>query len=285
MLCAGGRWATRSAVCRGTVPGAPVKMTIDKYSKRKVKRAWASIFHVLNHCMSASRDFRRFLWPYRPPLWGRRFAASKISRGNFLFAVLFAVHLLASGAWAQTDASSHQTQGGWQGLGRILDAITPSVDTRIAASSAQITDHIEKLLARGMFSEALQAIAARKTEREAAASPGVDVQLLFLEARALAALQRREEALAMYRHMTERYPELPEPWNNLAAEYMRLNQPERAQEALQMALTADPNYATAQANLGTVRLMLAQQSLQDAAQSGLPDAERKAQAVRRLLDQ
>jgi len=222
----------------------------------------AGIFHVLNHCMSAPRDCCRFL-----------------------FAALLAAHLLTSGAWAQADASSQQTQGGWQGLARILDAITPGVDTRIAASGAQITEHIEKLLARGMFSEALQAIAARKTEREAAAAPGADVQLLFLEARALAALQRREEALAIYRHMTERYPELPEPWNNLAAEYMRLNQPERAQEALQMALTANPNYAMAQANLGAVRLMLAQQSLQNAAQSGLPDAERKAQAVQRLLNQ
>jgi len=198
--------------------------------------------------------------------------------------VLLVACLLVPRAWAQADASANQAQGGWQGLARILDAITPSVDTRMAASSAQITDHIEKLLARGMFSEALQAIAARKTEREALASPGTDVQLLFLQARALAALERREEAIALYRHMTERYPELPEPWNNLAAEYMRLNQPERAQEALQMALTANPDYAMAQANLGTVRLMLAQQSLQNAAQSGLPDAERKAQAVQRLLN-
>jgi len=201
-----------------------------------------------------------------------------------MFAALLVVaaSLFTPGAWAQTDASANQS--GWRGLARILDAMTPSVDTSIPASSAQITDRIVGLLARDMNTEALQAIAARKAEREDAASPGTDVQLLFLEARALSALQRREEAIALYRRMTERYPELPEPWNNLAAEYMRLNQPERAREALNMALTADPNYATAQANLGTVQLMLAQQSLQDAAQSGVPDAERKAQAVERLLN-
>jgi len=202
-----------------------------------------------------------------------------------MFAALLGVaaFVCTPGAWAQTDVSA--TQGGWQGLARILDAMTPSVDTSIPASSAQITDRIAGLLARGMNTEALQAIAARKAEREDAASPGTDVQLLFLEARALSALQRHEDAIALYRHMTERYPELPEPWNNLATEYMRLNQSERAREALNMALIADPNYALAQANLGTVQLMLAQQSLQDAAQSGVPDAERKAQAVKRLLNQ
>jgi len=169
-------------------------------------------------------------------------------------------------------------------LAKVLDAITPSVDTSIAPSASQITDRIAGLLARDMAAEALQAIAARKAELEDTVWPGTDVQLLFLEARALAALQRHEEAMTIYRQMTERYPELPEPWNNLAAQYMRLNQPERAHEALRMALSADPNYAMAQANLGTVQLMLAQQSLQDAAQSGVLDAERKAQVVERLLN-
>jgi len=235
--------------------------------------------------MFPPRDPDRFLWLHRPPLRGRRLAASHLSLGAVFCVVLLTAQPFTPHAWAQTGVVPNQTQSGWQGLARILDAVTPSADTSIPASSAQITEHIAGLLVRGLFDEALQAIAARKAEREGAALPGVDVQLLFLEARALSGLQRYEDAIAIYRHMTERYPELPEPWNNLAAEYMRLNQPERAQEALSMALTADPNYATAKANLGTVQLMLAQQSLQDAAQSGLPDAERKAQAVRRLLNQ
>jgi len=209
----------------------------------------------------------------RPVLWAHLFAA--------LFSMLLGAWLAT--ASAQTSAPAQQTQGGWQGLGKLLDALTPGVDTRIAPSAAQITDQIADLLARDLFAEALQAIAARKAELADSTTPGVDVQLLFLEARALSGLQRHEEATAIYRQMTERYPELPEPWNNLAVEYMRANQPARAQEALQMALTADPNYATAQANLGTVQLMLAQQSLQNAAQSGVPDAGEKAQAIQRLL--
>jgi len=189
-----------------------------------------------------------------------------------------------SGTVSQTAASSSANQGGWQALANILDAITPGVDTSIAPSAAEVTDRIAGLLARGFAPEALQAIAARKAELADTSAVGTDVQLLFLEARALSALERHDEAIAIYRGMTERYPELPEPWNNLAAEYLRLNQAERAQEALQMALTVNPDYATAQANLGTVQLMLAQQSLQNAARSGNPDADEKARAVERLLN-
>jgi len=196
--------------------------------------------------------------------------------------VLATACLGAPGVWAQSPAT---IQRGWQGLAKMLEAMAPSVDTSIAPSAVDVTDRIAALLARGLFPEALQAIAARKAEiAKAPPSPGTDVQLLFLEARALTALQRHEEAIVIYRHMTERYPELPEPWNNLAAQYMRLRQPERAHEALLMALTTDPHYATAQANLGTVQLILAQQSLQDAARAGVPDAARKAQALRRLLN-
>jgi len=198
---------------------------------------------------------------------------------RLLRCALLAACLTSAVAWAQGAAQ----QGGWQGLARVLEAVTPTVDTSIPPSAADITRNIAHLLDQGLYPEALQAIAARRAELDAVTAPGTDVQLLFLEARTLAALNRHDEAVVIYRSMTERYPELPEPWNNLAAEYLRQQQLERAQEALQMALATNPDYALARANLGTVQLLLAQQSLQDAARAGDASAREQLQTIEHLL--
>src|SRR5690606_34720663 len=90
-------------------------------------------------------------------------------------------------------------------------------------------------------------------------------------------LSRHEEVSEIYRRMTVNYPELPEPWNNLGTEYFRLGQYERAREALQMALMANPNYTVAQENLGEVQLRLAQQAFERARGTQEPDATKDAQ--------
>ena len=114
---------------------------------------------------------------------------------------------------------------------------------------------------------------------------GADVQLLFLKGRALGALDRHDEAIDVYRDMTVRYPELPEPWNNLAAEYIKQGKLDLARDALSMALTADPNYGVARANLGEVELMLAKRSFTDAAQLGVRAAGAKAAKTQAILDE
>src|SRR5699024_1367542 len=86
------------------------------------------------------------------------------------------------------------------------------------------------------------------------------VQLLFLQGRAYSQAGQHNEAIESYRQLTIFYPELPEPWNNLATEYMRQNKLDLAQEALDMALTANPNYALALQNKGELQLMMAHES-------------------------
>src|SRR5690606_461497 len=110
---------------------------------------------------------------------------------------------------------------GWQGLANVLEALSPGVDTTLPLTPSQITDRIEVMINQGRANEALEIIEKRKVQRDASLAIGEDVQLMFLEARALAAVGREAEAEQIYRNMTTTYPELPEPWNNLASIYIK----------------------------------------------------------------
>ena len=156
---------------------------------------------------------------------------------------------------------------GWKALARLLEAMEPKLDTSIPLTPSEITNRIAAMLDQGRAAEALEIIEKRQAQYATKVNPlGDDVQLMFLHARALAALQRHEEAIAIYRDMTARYPELPEPWNNLAAEYVQTGRLDLARESLEMALHANPEYRDARANLGRVQLMLAEESFRAAEQ-------------------
>jgi tetratricopeptide (TPR) repeat protein len=175
-------------------------------------------------------------------------------------------------------------EGGWKGLAKLLEALTPSADTSLPLTASEITSRISRMLDQGQNQQALEIIEKREAQYEAQGTAGTDVQLLFLRARALAALGRHQDAIGVYRHMTTLYPELPEPWNNLASEYVKQEKLDLAQDALTMALSNNPNYGTAQANMGRVQLMLAQRSFQEAARLGVPGSKTKAQAAAAILD-
>jgi len=64
-----------------------------------------------------------------------------------------------------------------------------------------------------------------------------DPQWRFLEAMVLADTQSPEKAIAAFESLVDEFPELAEPYNNLAVLYLRLGQPERAQQALERAMT------------------------------------------------
>src|SRR5690554_2292418 len=194
-------------------------------------------------------------------------------------ALLCAASLVMPGAQAQlvpptlSESDSElfpdekHEEKGWKGLARLLEAMEPKVDTSIPLTPSEITDRIAAMLDQGRAAEALEVIEKREAQYAGRPDPlGNDVQLMFLHARALAALDRREEAIAVYRDMTARYPELPEPWNNLAAEYVKAGRLDMARESLEMALQANPNYRDARANLGRVQLLLAEESFRAAGQ-------------------
>jgi len=84
-----------------------------------------------------------------------------------------------------------------------------------------------------------------------------DAQTRFLKGLILANQGKTNDAIAVFTGLTEDYPELPEPYNNLAVLYASQNKFDAARNALEMAIRANPNYATAHENLGDLYARMA----------------------------
>ncbi|MDO8420270.1 MAG: tetratricopeptide repeat protein [Rubrivivax sp.] len=138
---------------------------------------------------------------------------------------------------------------------------------------------VQALLARGDLAAALQ-----RAERAITENPR-DPHLRFLHGVVLMDLQRDEAALAVFTQLTQEYPELPDPYNNLALLHARAGRLEAARQALETALRNDPSHRTARVNLGQVHLMLAVQAWEQAAAAApleLP-VQRLLEGARALL--
>ena len=84
-----------------------------------------------------------------------------------------------------------------------------------------------------------------------------DAQVRFLKGLILARQDKTDDAIAVFTGLTEDYPELPEPYNNLAVLYASQNKFDAAKNALEMAIRAHPDYATAHENLVDIYLKMA----------------------------
>ncbi|MFZ2737093.1 MAG: tetratricopeptide repeat protein [Burkholderiaceae bacterium] len=94
-----------------------------------------------------------------------------------------------------------------------------------------------------------------------------------------------EQAMNTFTALIQDYPELPEPYNNLAALHAQKNQFEQARAALEMAIRTNPNYAIAHENLGDVLAQLASQSYARAQElQANPKLPAKLQLLRELLN-
>jgi Tfp pilus assembly protein PilF len=81
-----------------------------------------------------------------------------------------------------------------------------------------------------------------------------NLQARFLRAVILGDLGRGTEAADEYEQMTREFPELPEPYNNLAVLLAADGHLTQAEGLLQRAIAAQPDYATAYENLGDLYL-------------------------------
>jgi len=127
---------------------------------------------------------------------------------------------------------------------------------------------------------AKHADAMKKADQHLATKPR-DPQMRFLKGVILSDTGKQDEALTVFTKLTEDFPELPEPYNNLAVIYASQNQYDKARVALEMAVRTNPSYATAHENLGDVYLRLAGQSYAKTLQ--LDPTARSAQAKLKML--
>ncbi|MDD3353902.1 tetratricopeptide repeat protein [Zoogloea sp.] len=121
-------------------------------------------------------------------------------------------------------------------------------------ASAATLQEIQALVRQGQLPQALE-----KTDQMLSSRPQ-DAQLRFLRGVVLSELNRPAEAITIFQKLTEDFPELPEPYNNLAVLYAQQRQYDKARTALERAIRTHPSYATAHENLGDIYARLASQA-------------------------
>ena len=92
-----------------------------------------------------------------------------------------------------------------------------------------------------------------------------DPRLRFLKGVILSRQGRDQDAIEVFQALSQEFPELPEPHNNLAALHAARGDLDQARVALDNAVRALPSYALAHENLGDVYLRMAMRSWQQAA--------------------
>jgi Flp pilus assembly protein TadD len=128
------------------------------------------------------------------------------------------------------------------------------------AALADDASDINRMFRAGQANEAFA-----RLEQLLKANPK-DPQLRFLKGVMLADSRRPAEATATFEQLSVDYPELPEPYNNLAVIYASRGEYDKARAALEAALRAQPGYAVAQQNLGDVYVQLARRAYTQALQ-------------------
>lgn len=156
-----------------------------------------------------------------------------------------------------SEGSMKQTPFSFRSVVKLL-----ALSLVLTITTARADDYAEvsQLLRAGKPAEAMA-----KADQYLAAKPR-DPQMRFLKGVMQRDSGKTQEAIATFTKLTEEFPELPEPYNNLAVLYAGQNQFDKARAALEMAIRTNPSYATAHENLGDVYAKLASQAYNKALQ-------------------
>jgi tetratricopeptide (TPR) repeat protein len=147
--------------------------------------------------------------------------------------------------------------------GRLAAAVFAALLGAAANTWAAPADDLkdaQKLYGQGKLAPALD-----KVDAFLKAQPR-DPQGRFLKGLLLTEQKRVPEAIQVFTGLTEDFPELPEPYNNLAVLYASQGNYDKAKSALELAIHTHPSYATAHENLGDIYAQLASRAYDRALQ-------------------
>src|ERR1700694_1320550 len=134
---------------------------------------------------------------------------------------------------------------------RLFAALAAVWFSAAIAAPADDLREAQKLYGQGKLQPALEKIDGfLKTQPR-------DPQGRFLKGLLLTEQKRVPEAIQVFTALTEDFPELPEPYNNLAVLYASQGNYDKAKSALELAIHTHPSYATAHENLGDIYAQLA----------------------------
>ena len=146
-------------------------------------------------------------------------------------------------------------------------------------AQADVYDDVERMIRNGQLARAGELSSGHLQK-----VPN-DPQMRLLSSRLQDAQGKTDEATATLESLTQEFPELPEPHNNLAVLYARQGRLQDALGSLHKALAARPDYTVALENLGDLYASMALQAYQQARQTPAPStrAAGKADALTHLL--
>ncbi len=138
---------------------------------------------------------------------------------------------------------------------------------------------IDRLLKQGQSAQALERVNQYLSQKPK------DAKGRFIKGLILVEQNKVAEAIEVFTSLSRDYPELPEPYNNLAVLYAAQGQYEKARQQLEMSIRTHPSYATAYENLGDVYTKLASQAYDKALQfdSSNSAAKNKLSLIRDLM--
>ena len=133
----------------------------------------------------------------------------------------------------------------------------------LATSAWGQTDPLQdanQLFRQGQFDRAMERVNTYLSTRPK------DARGRFLKGLILTEQNKPTEAIKVFTDLSQDYPELPEPYNNLAVLYASQGQYDKARRSLEMAIRTHPSYAIAHENLGDVYAKMASEAYDKALQ-------------------
>ncbi|WP_460482351.1 L,D-transpeptidase Cds6 family protein [Comamonas humi] len=130
----------------------------------------------------------------------------------------------------------------------------------LPAHASRESEEVAQLLEQGKADQA-----AKQADGYLKQNPG-DVEMRFIRGVVATEQKQNAQAIKIFSALTREYPNMPEPYNNLAVLYAADGQERKAAEALEQAIRTNPSYTTAHENLGDLYARMASEAYSKALQ-------------------